>query len=273
MQVIEWETFLEKGLPAADVSSAVTIGVFDGVHRGHQALISRIINYDKKMVPVIITFRQNHKGKTLNSNNAYPGDLTSFEQKIFLFKQMGVSIVVAAELSESFRRLRGEEFLDILRDRGRMGFLAVGKNFRCGYNQDTDAQKIREINTRKNIRTEIIGVLNEANEPINSSRIRLAVAGGLLAQAQAMLGRPYVLDIREAVFTQEKQDSITVIETAGLRLALPPSGTYRVLLHGCENTGEADAATANSKIADAIIKDSLIKIPYTNKYDFVEFIT
>jgi riboflavin kinase/FMN adenylyltransferase len=66
MQIIEWPQFLDSGLPVKEKLSSMTVGVFDGVHRGHQALIERVVSHNSNVpfgdfVPVVITFRENHK--------------------------------------------------------------------------------------------------------------------------------------------------------------------------------------------------------------------
>ena len=188
MQVIEWDNFLKQGLPLENSFTAMSIGFFDGVHKGHKALFDRVVSQASAKdagLPVIITFR-----KKKNSHDIY-----SFKQKINLFKDYGIAITVVADLSESFMSMSGKEFLRILKEKGNMWFLAIGSNFRCGYNQDTDAQTVKKINNESGIKTEIIDVLTEQGLPISSSRIRQAIINGNLKEASAMLVRPYVLDM------------------------------------------------------------------------------
>ncbi|MDR0312289.1 MAG: FAD synthetase family protein [Treponema sp.] len=193
MQIIEWETFLKEGLPVGTGFSAMTVGIFDGVHRGHRALIERIIQYDKYL-PVIITFKNNDK----KPSNSQIGDILNFGQKMRIFECLGVAVTVSAELNESFMSMKGADFMSILRERGKMGFLAIGSNFRCGAGRDTDAHKIQKLNAQAGVSTEIIEVLTEDGEAISSSRIRNAIAQGRLKEAEAMLGRPFALNVSDA---------------------------------------------------------------------------
>ena len=188
MTVIEWPDFLENGLPLGDKFSSMTIGVFDGVHRGHQALIERVVSRNDINVPVVITFRQNHKGDTFADN------IQTFREKTEIFDSLGVKIAVVVDFTESFRRMAGSEFLEILVKHGKIGFLAVGANFRCGYGLDTDAAAIQKFLASRNIPAEIVPEVMEDSSPISSSRIRSAIASGNLPLAQAMLGRPYTID-------------------------------------------------------------------------------
>ena len=219
----------------------MTVGVFDGVHRGHRALIERVLTFDPRALPVIITFRQNHKKR----NPAYPGDINSFRQKIALFESLGISLVVAADLNVSFRHMGGAEFLGLLRERGNMRFLAVGSNFRCGYHLDTDASGIKDMNAREWIPTDIVETLTEDGEVISSSRIRKAIFQGKLGEAQAMLSRPHILDLGD-----------------GAGQVLPPPGSYGVKFH------ERDGSSRAGKIE--IEQGGIVDAPPTAEY--IEFL-
>ena len=184
MLVIEWPRFLEKGLPQeSEKLFSVTIGVFDGVHRGHKALIERVVSHNNH-VPVVVTFRQNHKtGESAE-------DIQTFQQKIAMFESLGIQITLAIDFNESFRRMSGIEFLELLSQRGKIGFLAVGSNFRCGYGLDTDAATIKKFFASRNVPVEIVPEVLEDGLPISSSRIRSAIASGDFSLAEKMLGRP-----------------------------------------------------------------------------------
>jgi riboflavin kinase/FMN adenylyltransferase len=183
MQVIEWPEFLEKGLSLGDRLSSVTIGIFDGVHRGHRSLIERVVSHNEKNTPVVITFRQNHKiGECAD-------DIQTFHQKTAVFESLGIQITLAIDFTESFRRMAGIEFLEILLRHGKIGFLAVGSNFRCGYRLDTDAAAIQRFFASRQIPVEIVPEVLEGGLPISSSRIRAAIADGDFSLAEKMLGR------------------------------------------------------------------------------------
>ena len=210
MLVIDWPEFLEKGLPQPDKLSAaglpktaMTIGIFDGVHRGHQALIKRVVSHNANVssdsfIPVIITFRENEELRAnglqtelppLNHKNSKTlGNIQSFEERLEAFGRLGVEITLVIDFTESFRRIRGIEFLETLNKHGNIGFFAVGSSFRCGYQLDTDAAAIRDYFVSRNVQVEIVPEVAEGTLPISSSRIRAAIANGDLQLAQSMLG-------------------------------------------------------------------------------------
>ena len=252
MRIIEWETFLAQGLPLSKAYAAISVGVFDVVHRGHQALVDRITQ-TAKASPVIITFRQNHK----NYTSLYPVDICSFSQKTAIFEALGIAIMVVAELSDSFRRMSGPEFFRLLREHGKMGFLAVGSNFRCGHHLDTDAPAIRQLNSREGIHTDIVETLTDDGTPISSTRIRESIRQGRLTEAAAMLGRPYILDLRDA--SHDRKGSSCIYSIAPLGRVLPPPGEYQVILQ--ENKHRTEACIP--------IEKDLVQIPHP--VEFIEF--
>jgi riboflavin kinase/FMN adenylyltransferase len=195
MLVIEWPQFLREGFPTGEKFSSMTVGVFDGVHRGHRALIERVVSPDRDpaqtgweagraYAPVVVTFRQNHKTKK------QAGCIQTFQQKTAMFESLGIQITLAIDFTESFRRMAGIEFLEILLKHGNPGFFAVGSNFRCGYRLDTDAAAIQRFFASRQVPVEIVPEVMEDGLPISSSRIRAAIANGDLPLAEKMLGRP-----------------------------------------------------------------------------------
>jgi len=182
MQIIEWRQFLEKGLVSNGKPSSMTIGVFDGVHRGHQELLKRIVSLADK-IPVVITFKDNHKIES--------GHILNFKQKLDIFESLGIQITIVIDFTKEVKQMSGIEFLEILIKRGNVGFFAVGSDFRCGHQQDTDAEAIQKFFAGHNIPAEIVPKVTEGSEPISSSRIRAAIRAGDIDLAQKMLGRKY----------------------------------------------------------------------------------
>jgi len=250
LRVIDWPAFLGGALP--EFRSAMTIGVFDGVHLGHQALIEKIVGRGPN--PTVVTFRENPKKVLWRitgtvTSEPYKGDLYSLKQKTEIFDSLGVKFLVLIDFSEEFSKLKGGEFLDLLGDKGRMAFLAIGNNFRCGFRQDTDADLARQINERKGIPTELVPPVyikaTEApdNRPVSSSLIRQAVLAGDLKLASRLLGRNFCLDLSDVKC--EYSESGFVYDLCSVHRIAPAAGQYSVLMFP---NGKADgiAGQANT---------------------------
>jgi riboflavin kinase/FMN adenylyltransferase len=204
MQIIDWPAFLENGLPIKDKKTSVTVGVFDGVHRGHKALIERVVSYNADYAPVVVTFRKNHKRDSQKSSHKDTKaqrtqreelrffDILNFKQKTKILAELGVQILLIIDFTESFRNTGGIEFLQLLTERANVGFFAVGSGFRCGRDLDTDAAAIGGFLSSRGIPFETAPHVMEGGQPISSSRIRAAIAAGDTELAEAMLGRAYI---------------------------------------------------------------------------------
>jgi len=180
MKIINFADFLENGLALEDKKSAMTVGIFDGVHLGHQKLIKRVVSHNSNLVPAVITFKDNHKSES--------ADIQSFEKRLAMFKKLGIKIVIVIDFTQEFRRMPGVEFLKILLQRGNIGYFAIGEDFSCGYQLDTNAKEIKIFFESHNIAAGIVPDVMEGSLPVSSSRIREAIAAGDIQLAEKMLG-------------------------------------------------------------------------------------
>ena len=241
LQIIKWPAFLEE----SSGQCAITIGVFDGVHLGHKALIEKIVK--KGPNPTVITFTGNPK-KLFPS--PYEGDLYSLKQKLAVFESLGVMQAILIDFSHEFSKLKGWEFISLLQKTGKMAFLAIGDNFHCGFQQDTGAVFIKEMNDRRGIPTEIVPPVVESlaagSGSVSSSRIRSLVISGDLKLAAELMGRNFSLDLSDIVPLQSKTGSkanrpaerkkreVYLYDIRSVNRVAPADGHYSVLMYpGC----------------------------------------
>jgi len=219
VRILEWAE-LEATNHGVVCPSAMTIGVFDGVHKGHKALIERVLASPRDLERMVITFRENPK--LLLHPETYHGAVLTLEQKLESLEETGIGTCVLIDFSGNFSKLTGIVFLSALVQRGGARYLAIGTDFRCGYRLSTDAQGVRTIGASMGVETEIVDPVLYSGRPVSSSRIRRAVQEGRLPDAFAMLGRPYVIDLRN--LTPARMGGLVRFD--GIRQVLPPSGEY-----------------------------------------------
>jgi riboflavin kinase/FMN adenylyltransferase len=191
MRVLDWDEFLKTGGRtaasdgAAERGIALTIGVFDGVHRGHQVLLEKICGGG--LLSTVVTFRQNPL-RILRPQD-FPGDIYTLEQKLAIFKKFGVQQTILIDFSTEFSIMTGRAFIDLLL-RGRpVELLALGQNFHCGHDRNYGVARIQDHAKTLGVATWVASPVIEGGRRISSSRIRQALAAGRFDEAELLLGR------------------------------------------------------------------------------------
>lgn len=220
MKVLDWDDFIASG-DLAPLS--VTIGVFDGVHRGHQRLIEAVLSKRPAMRCAVITFRENPK-KLLHPHT-FKGNIFTLGQKIGAFGEAGLDACVLIDFSRNFGKLSGAEFISLLARAG-VKFVCVGSNFRCGHKMDTNAQALVELCGALGIEARVVESVLHAGHPVSSSRIRNDLLEGRLGEAAEMLGRPHVVEVAGSETAGGGFAALVPVEDA----VLPPEGRYIVEL-------------------------------------------
>jgi len=192
------------------------------MHRGHQALVSRVAAKAPDYRPMAFTFRDNPKRKTRGVHA--PLDLFSLRQRLEALEEAGIELCVLIDFSGNFSKLAGSEFVSILVESFGVRSFVVGSDFRCGYRHSTDAIALQAIAQASSAETEIVAPVTMDGAPVSSSRIRAAIADGRTDLALAMLGRPYTVDLRDAQFLYDT--SFVSVSLRELGVAVPLAGRY-----------------------------------------------
>jgi riboflavin kinase/FMN adenylyltransferase len=206
----------------------VTIGVFDGVHRGHQHLIGVLLERARRegLATVALTFNP-HPRTVLRPGTAVTY-LTSLEERVELLQGQGLDSVGVLAFTSELAQLSAEDFLSLLVQELEMRLLVVGPDFALGRNRAGTIGVMREIGERLGFRVEVASLLAEAEEKVGSSAIRQALAAGDVERVGRLLGRPFSL--RGPVVAGDRRGRTLGFPTAniaiGLDRALPAYGIY-----------------------------------------------
>jgi riboflavin kinase/FMN adenylyltransferase len=221
-------------LPLDSGPTAVTIGFFDGVHRGHQAVLRRTVEVagDRGLEPVAVTFDR-HPREVL-SPDSVPRLLTTVEHKAGLIGALGFQALVVLEFTEEFSRWPPDEFVRrILVEGLRAGQAVVGSNFTFGHRAAGTLSVLAELGSASGFSVEGVGLLEIEGRTVSSSSIRDALAGGDLGWPTEALGRRYVVD--GTVTTGAGRGTGLGFPTANLevpaRMLLPGEGVYAGKAH------------------------------------------
>jgi len=175
-------------------NACITIGNFDGVHKGHQAIIAKMVNQAQlstKQVIVVTFFPNPSDFFNPNRNSFY---LSTPQEKERLLLDMGVDQVITFKFDHDFANLSPEAFLSGLKEKLGLSVLVVGYDFALGKNRRGTIDVIKRISHELGFEVKMIEPLNQGDQAISSTLIRNRLDAGDMAAVREMLGRYYAVD-------------------------------------------------------------------------------
>jgi riboflavin kinase/FMN adenylyltransferase len=221
---------------------ALTIGNFDGVHRGHQAMLARLVEAaeDLRLPPAVLTFDP-HPREYFSPGNA-PARLSTLRSKLALFRAYGVATTFVARFDARLASRTADEFVTgILERQLATRWLLVGEDFRFGQGRRGDLAFLRSA--ARQFSVEAMGTVEVEGMRASSTAVRNALSVGDLALAAALLGRNYT--ITGHVAHGDRLGRTLGFPTANLPLRRPPalSGIFAVRVHGLSGGPRAGVAS------------------------------
>ena len=223
----------ESGLPPDVMRTALTVGSFDGVHRGHQDVLRQLVERARHLTvhSLLVTFDP-HPLEVVNPAAA-PRLLTVGDEKLEVLAESGIDFVAVLPFTPALAAFSAERFVDeILLGRFRMHDLLMGHDHRFGHNRSGDADTMRRLGANRGFEVNVVpAVTVNGGQSVSSTAIRRAIAGGDLDDAFRGLGRHYSLGGR--VVAGAQRGRVLGFPTAnvavpGPRKLLPPEGVYAV---------------------------------------------
>ena len=179
-------------LPAALRCGAVSIGNFDGVHRGHARIVERLIARAKEVAgPAVVFTFDPHPVRLLRPEKA-PPPLTWTDRKAELLADLGVDAVIAYPTDEALLALSPEAFFEqIVRQKLAAGAMVEGPNFYFGKGRAGTVELLSQLCTHAGLELEVVPPLREGDDYVSSSRVRALIAAGDVDAAGKLLTQPY----------------------------------------------------------------------------------
>jgi riboflavin kinase / FMN adenylyltransferase len=190
---------LFHGTDNADIArpTVLTLGVFDGLHLGHQRIMQTVVERARalKATPTVITFEP-HPRAVLHPESA-PPLLQTFDQKIEALGVLGIAQTIVIHFNEQFAQIPAEDFLkETVSDRLHAKEVYLGRGFAFGHNRKGNIDLLRAVSSSLGFFAEEVAEVRLREERISSSRIRALLLQGRVNLARRMLGRPYGVEGR-----------------------------------------------------------------------------
>ncbi len=230
-------------------NAVITIGNFDGVHIGHQALFHQVIEKADELggVSIAMTFEP-HPLRVL-PNTSPPPMITLYEQKVELIERAGLDVLICLPFTNEFASIPAESFIkELLLDRIGMKAIVVGKDYTFGKNREGNLELLVQLGHKYGYKVHVLDWIKGAmaiETRSSSTRIRELVHDGEMERAQKLLGRFY--QIRGTVVEgRDRGGKLLGFPTANIKLydeLCPKNGVYAVTVE-CEN-GSKHKGVAN----------------------------
>jgi riboflavin kinase/FMN adenylyltransferase len=237
--VLRWRGL--DDVPTGWGRSVVTVGVFDGVHRGHQKLIGRAVAVAaaRDLPSVLVTFDP-HPTEVIRPGH-HPAQLTTLARRAELVAEMGISAFCVLPFTTELARMPANEFAhEVLVERLHAAAVLVGDNFTFGHGAKGDVPLLRQLGRRFGFAVEGLELITDTTDPGNgitysSTYIRACIDGGDVALAAQALGRPHRLE--GVVVRGDRRGHELGFPTANLApppfAAVPADGVYACwFVHG-----------------------------------------
>lgn len=251
----------------------VTVGVFDGVHRGHARILGEVQRFAGEVggQAVVVTFR-NHPEMVLRGDD--PPFLVSLEHRLVLFARHGMDAAVVLRFDDALSCLAPEVFVrEVLH--GKLGARGVvlGYDQRFGHRRSGGLETLQALGPAYGFEARSVSGEQFAGEPISSTRIRASILGGALRDAEAMLGRP--VSVLGTIVRGDGRGRKIGFPTANLRFdqeVIPPRGVYatRAVLggaarHALTNIGQRPTFPGSPATSD-VVETHILDYPDEDLY-------
>lgn len=277
MKVFSWEEASRLALNAPSpqfASSAVAIGGFDGMHLGHDALFSAVLDYrnsHRESSAGIVTFS---RSPGVLKNSHYEGDVSTERLKLEFFEKKGFDFCIMIDFSLDFSKIKGKDFLDIVRKFCAMQFLAAGIDFRMGHNSDTGVAELSCYARSCGLELKVLDDVVLKGRRVSSSLVRGAVREGDFDFASSLLGRPFCLDGLPLDFQEggSSNASLSMIASRNTTQVLPEAGSFRVRVAFAGEDGYSQNVDAVLHVESSFLRLEFPPEQNLSRVERIEFI-
>lgn len=215
--------------------TAVTLGKFDGLHRGHELLMQNVLECSRKyhVASVAFTFDMPPRNRV---EEIVASVLTTNDEKQYIFEKQGIDYLIECPFTPEVMSMEPERFIAWIADSLNMKYVVVGDDFRFGHKRAGDYHTLQQFEEKYGYKTIVLDKLKDSNRDISSTYVREKIADGNIRKANQLLGYNYF--IKSEILHGKKLGRRIGVPTINMILPehklLPPNGVYvtEVLVDG-----------------------------------------
>lgn len=207
--------------------TAVTLGKFDGLHRGHELLMKTVLDCSEKyhVASVAFTFDMPPRNRV---EEIVANVLTTNDEKQYIFEKQGIDYLIECPFTAEVMSMEPKAFIEWIVKSLNMKFVVVGDDFRFGHKRTGDYQTLQQYEEEYGYKTIVLDKLKDSNRDISSTYVREKIADGNLRKANELLGYNYF--IKSEILHGKKLGRRIGVPTINMILPenklLPPNGVY-----------------------------------------------
>ena len=210
--------------------TAVALGMFDGMHIGHQSIVRRAMELAREQAGTSVVFTFSNHPLSVLARERMPLQIGSTELRAAILEKMGVEVLFNIPFTKEFSRLSPEKFLEVLRDNLAPSYVVTGANFTFGRQGKGNQRLLQRVGENYGFHAEICPTVLSGGRPVSSTRVRELLREGNLAAVNEFLGRPFTFTAR--VIHGDRRGRTLGFPTANLQItgerAMLPNGAYAV---------------------------------------------
>ena len=236
--------------------TAVTLGKFDGLHRGHELLMQNVLECSRKykVASVAFTFDMPPRNRV---EEIVANVLTTNDEKQYIFEKQGIDYLIECPFTPEVMAMEPEAFIKWIVDSLNMKYVVVGDDFRFGHKRAGDYHTLQQYEEQYGYKTIVLDKLKDSNRDISSTYVREKIADGNIRKANQLLGYNYF--IKSEILHGKKLGRRIGIPTINMILPehklLPPNGVYvtEVLVDGKTYMGVTNVGCKPTVSEDRVI--------------------
>ena len=244
------------------------------MHLGHDALFSAVLDYRNshpESSAGIVTFS---RSPGVLKNSRYEGDVSTERLKLEFFEKKGFDFCIMIDFSLDFSKIKGKDFLDIVRKFCAMQFLAAGIDFRMGHNSDTGVAELSCYARSCGLELKVLDDVVLKGKRVSSSLVRGAVREGDFDFASSLLGRPFCLDGLPLDFQEggSSNATLSMIASRNTTQVLPETGSFRVRVAFAGEDGYSQNVDAVLHVESSFLRLEFPPEQNLSRVERIEFI-
>ncbi|MCR5272210.1 MAG: bifunctional riboflavin kinase/FAD synthetase [Lachnospiraceae bacterium] len=246
-------------------NTAVSLGKFDGIHRGHDLLMQKVIAKKKENL-ASLAFTFDMPTRKLQDPKADDKVITTNSEKALVFERIGIDYLIECPLVDEVMKMEPEAFIKKLCDELHMKYVVVGPDFHFGYKRAGDYNTLIKYQKKYGYEVEVVHKLKDDGWDISSTRIRDALKKGLISDVNRLLGYDYFMEgvVIHGNQIGRKMSIPTVNIAIPENKELPPFGVYATIT---EISGKSYCGATNIGIKPTIPGENKVGAE-TNLFDF-----